>query len=110
VLLAPVALTACGGQSTVGSATSLTKKAMNAHNTKYSRIVCIKPTSGGFVCEAVGSGSAPGFYAWCSIPVDGSAIGNFDPSTDCHWPGVQHAPTNRAPNNPVLTTPSRLTK
>ena len=99
----------CGGPSTpVGSATSLTKKAMKSHNTKFTSIECVQPSQDHYVCEALGSGASPGFYAWCSVPLEQGAVANFDAETDCHWPQLNTAPKVTSPNNPVLTTPNRL--
>jgi hypothetical protein len=108
-VLAAFVLGGCGGSGSVAqSAASLTKKAMNAHDTKYTSIQCVQPSQEHFVCQAVGSSTTPGYFAWCSVPVEGEAIGSFDAQTDCHWPSVRTAPHITRPNNPVLTTPSRL--
>jgi hypothetical protein len=105
------ALAGCGGPSTpVGSATSLTKKAMKSHKTKFTSIECVQPSADHYVCEALGSGASPGFYAWCSVPIDQGAIGDFDATTDCHWPALNVAPKISKPNNPVVTTGNRLGK
>ncbi len=102
-------LAGCGGKtSTVGSAESLTKKAMKANGTTYTSIECMQPGQTSYVCEALGSATTPGLYAWCSVPLSNGGIGDFDPETNCHFSQVVTAPKNTTPNNPILTTPSRL--
>lgn len=108
-LLVAALVAGCGGKtSTVGSAESLTKKAMKANGISFTSIECIQPSKTGYVCEALGSSVTPGLYAWCSIPLDKGGIGDFQAATNCHFPKVITAPKNTTPNNPVLTTPSRL--
>lgn len=102
-----VVLAGCGGPSTpVGAATSLTKKAMKSHDTKFTSIECVQPSQDHYVCEALGSGSTPGFYAWCSVPLEQGAVANFDAESDCHWPALNVAPKTSKPNNPVTSTTS----